>query len=358
LGPKVGENVRIGPRADGRVVALVARRHTVLVSADHDDEGSGPVVYLLERAVVGQPRWFCNGGGPATTFFDTPDEGVDWALSRASTVFVRSVGDHVYRADRGPLSSVVGRNERSWPPTPAQLRREIESDYAAEVKRKHDWRIAEAAYVVERDAWLAERAPFLVGVDPQRGCVVAIPGGDGRGGIHIDEFDSEARMCGARSHGWGPNAFGSLRDVVAKAAGLPADDPWVSAVVVALDRDRSLQLQRAFLEVERGDGELIHFSASANRESIRQWGLDWRRMGAAPGIAGSTRPELPVVFLDEPGLGGIFRTMGRTVTDMWAVDVTGLWIESGPDGWYVHGNPISPARLRLAEADLPPRSRS
>jgi hypothetical protein len=102
---------------------------------------------------------------------------------------------------------------------------------------------------------------------------------------------------------------------------------------------------------------MIHFSASANRESIVRWGLDWRRMGGAPGIAGSVRPELPVVFLDDDP-DGMFRTMGRTVTDMWAVDVTGLWIESGPDGWYLHGQPIPPERLRLAESDLPARPRS
>lgn len=39
---------------------------------------------------------------------------------------------------------------------------------------------------------------------------------------------------------------------------------------------------------------------------------------------------------------------GRRV-DVWAVDVTGLELEPGPDGWFVCRTPIEPSRLRLAE---------
>jgi hypothetical protein len=35
---------------------------------------------------------------------------------------------------------------------------------------------------------------------------------------------------------------------------------------------------------------MFHVTDSANRESIRQHGLDWRRMGTALGIAGSRVP--------------------------------------------------------------------
>lgn len=42
---------------------------------------------------------------------------------------------------------------------------------------------------------------------------------------------------------------------------------------------------------------LFHVSAAANRDSILAHGLDWTRMGAAPGIAGSTAPEEDGVFL-------------------------------------------------------------
>jgi len=36
---------------------------------------------------------------------------------------------------------------------------------------------------------------------------------------------------------------------------------------------------------------LFHVSSVANRDSILAYGLDWTRMGAAPGIAGSLAPE-------------------------------------------------------------------
>ena len=42
---------------------------------------------------------------------------------------------------------------------------------------------------------------------------------------------------------------------------------------------------------------LFQVSSAANRESIRSHGLDWTRMGAARGIAGSTTPEENGVFL-------------------------------------------------------------
>ena len=42
---------------------------------------------------------------------------------------------------------------------------------------------------------------------------------------------------------------------------------------------------------------LFHVSSAANRESIRSHGLDWTRMGAARGIAGSMTPEENGVFL-------------------------------------------------------------
>jgi hypothetical protein len=42
----------------------------------------------------------------------------------------------------------------------------------------------------------------------------------------------------------------------------------------------------------RGPVDLLaHATASVDRASIMHWGLDWRRMRIAPGIAGSSRPE-------------------------------------------------------------------
>jgi hypothetical protein len=105
-----------------------------------------------------------------------------------------------------------------------------------------------------------------------------------------------------------------------------------------------------------GFGTLAHATASANRKSNMKWGLDWKRMANARGIAGSGQPELEAVFLDH--LDGIdfFTAMSRQPCDVWEVDVTGLWIEMHED-WLIHRSPITPDRLRLIAKDLPPRTR-
>ncbi|MGD0558874.1 MAG: hypothetical protein ABSA93_28350 [Streptosporangiaceae bacterium] len=43
--------------------------------------------------------------------------------------------------------------------------------------------------------------------------------------------------------------------------------------------------------------KMFHVTSVANRDSILRHGLDWSRMGAAPGIAGSRAPEAEGVFL-------------------------------------------------------------
>jgi hypothetical protein len=105
-----------------------------------------------------------------------------------------------------------------------------------------------------------------------------------------------------------------------------------------------------------GGGALAHATASANRASILQWGLDWKRMGIAPGIAGSSRYELDAVFLDHIETISFFTGMSRLPCDVWEVDARGLWLEEF-EGWIIHKQPISPDRLRLSKTDLPPRTR-
>jgi len=67
---------------------------------------------------------------------------------------------------------------------------------------------------------------------------------------------------------------------------------------------------------------LFHVTSALNRESIRTHGLDWTRMGAAPGIAGATRPEEEGVFLCEEFTADFFVRMNNTggPVDVWAVD--------------------------------------
>lgn len=75
-------------------------------------------------------------------------------------------------------------------------------------------------------------------------------------------------------------------------------------------------------------------------------------MGRTRGIAGSTKPELDAVFLDTADSCDFFVRMAREPVDVWTVDVSDLWVENGPDGWYIYGAPIEPGRLRLIEGQL------
>jgi hypothetical protein len=99
-----------------------------------------------------------------------------------------------------------------------------------------------------------------------------------------------------------------------------------------------------------GVGEMFHVTAQANRASIERHGLDWRRMGAARGIAGSPTPELPAVFLCETfGDVPFFVDMADGPTDVWAVQVDGCRVADGPDGWVVLFEPVPPERVRRVE---------
>ena len=103
-------------------------------------------------------------------------------------------------------------------------------------------------------------------------------------------------------------------------------------------------------------------SASENRASIEQHGLDWTRMGNVGGIAAGSgaplgwvhRPEADAVFL----CGSIeeaehFAQFGQhPLVDIWQVDVRGLELEDAPDGWLWTRQPIERSRLRLLRSDI------
>jgi hypothetical protein len=77
-------------------------------------------------------------------------------------------------------------------------------------------------------------------------------------------------------------------------------------------------------------------------------------MGHAPGIAGSTAPELPAIFVCEDLDDVSFMLhMARVPTDVWSVDVDGIWLENGPSGWQVISHPIAAERLSLVVCDVP-----
>ena len=91
-------------------------------------------------------------------------------------------------------------------------------------------------------------------------------------------------------------ALGSLRDALTASAPVGTDPDWIDAVVGAMERELASKVRRSMLLVKRATGTWYHATPTANRASIREHGLDWRCM-VGPGIAGSTAPEYPGVFL-------------------------------------------------------------
>lgn len=178
-----------------------------------------------------------------------------------------------------------------------------------------------------------------------------------RGVIEFEEFSSDGAICAALQVPYGVYAFGDAGQVIIATAGL-APPGWGDAVCSALNRERAWERKRrSQLLVVRGSGLAFHVSSSANRRSILAHGLDWRHMGQEAGVAGSRTPELPANFLCTTRADAeFFLQMARGPADLWAVDVTGLWLEGDPgaDGgaganWLLVAESVAPERLRLIE---------
>jgi hypothetical protein len=299
-----------------------------------------------------RPRWFCHWDGASAPGFEDLDDAVRWGLERARTVIVRTLGTVLYWAGDQPSDGADYDLEgglRVWPPSAAE-RRAIDAAYEAAVAAARAESVARDAYEYARLGWLLEHVPELAEGEPEgpaHECVIELPGDDRW--IGFEELDPGGTVCGARRQGTGAYGFGSAGQALAAASGLAADDRWVAAVCAALARERSWRMgRRPVLLVKEGSGEMFHVTATENRPSILRHGLDWRRMGAAPGIAGSREPELSAVFLCEsPDDTGFFTQMSRLPAEVWAVRVDGLWLETGPDGWIIVPEPVPPERLRL-----------
>ncbi|MEE4540352.1 hypothetical protein V2S66_00025 [Streptomyces sp. V4-01] len=101
----------------------------------------------------------------------------------------------------------------------------------------------------------------------------------------------------------------------------------------------------------------FHVSSVLNRRSIARHGLDWTRMGAAPGIAGSARPEAEGVFLCRGEETEFFLRINNTggPVDLWSVDGVDeeLLLDNGSGFFYLPGR-IPAARVRLVRSDVPP----
>jgi hypothetical protein len=100
---------------------------------------------------------------------------------------------------------------------------------------------------------------------------------------------------------------------------------------------------------------LLHVSSQFNRESITEHGLDWLLMSDAPGIAGSTAPEVEGVFLcTDEREADYFVRLNNTggPVDVWQVD--GVEVEQLLDagsGYLYLPRPVPPASVRLTALD-------
>ena len=180
--------------------------------------------------------------------------------------------------------------------------------------------------------------------------------------IELVELDDEAGVWAGAFPGC-PDAYGSAGEVIAALTSRPLYDPWVREVVAALGRDREWATRggtgtgrlRQRLEIVRGQGKRVHATAAANRESIDRHGLDWNRMGLARGLAGNTRPELPAIFVCEDlnDMSFLLQHVAQVPTDIWSVDVDGIWLENAPNGWQLISYPVARERLTLLVRDIP-----
>jgi hypothetical protein len=176
--------------------------------------------------------------------------------------------------------------------------------------------------------------------------------------VRLEQLDAAGDEWSGESSS--ATAVGSLRDVL--DAVCPGADPeWRDVVLLAVVADQEARVGRAGLVVSRGAGTRFHASRAANRDSIAEHGLDWRRM-AGPGVAGSRQPEWPGVFLVDDLEGAQwFADMAGGDADVWRVVVDGLWLVSDPnagggleDGWAIAPEAIGPERVELLHPAPPP----
>lgn len=104
---------------------------------------------------------------------------------------------------------------------------------------------------------------------------------------------------------------------------------------------------------------VFHVSSVRNRESILTHGLDWTRMGAARGIAGSREPEQQGCFLAlDEGEADWFIALNNTggAVDVWRVENVdrNLLVES-PEGHYYFPGVIEPDQVVLVRKDVAER---
>lgn len=100
----------------------------------------------------------------------------------------------------------------------------------------------------------------------------------------------------------------------------------------------------------------FHVTSVRNRDSIAEHGLDWRRMGAACGIAGSRAAEQEGCFLsNNQAECDFFVRMNNTggPIDVWEVDhIDSADLVTSPEGFLYLPGVVAPSNVRLVKRDL------
>jgi len=93
-----------------------------------DEDEFESTIFIMETGPgppAGRPRWYCYQREPG---FDTPEEGVNWARTRAPTVMVGALTGTYYWVGEPPSGWDEGDGPlKPWPPS-ATERREIEPE--------------------------------------------------------------------------------------------------------------------------------------------------------------------------------------------------------------------------------------
>jgi hypothetical protein len=248
---------------------------------------------------------------------------------------------------------------RPWPPS-AEERRAIDAEYERQCRAEARAAQFARAFEEARRRWLADAAPHLVDAEIAHECLVFRSADEVRP-IVLQDLSPNGVICAAHDQS-GAMGFGSAAEALSAAAARPLDDPWVSAAVAAWTRTwpgGATSWRRSSLFVGLGEGEMLHVSPAANRASIAQHGLDWRRMRGT-GIAGSAEPEAEGIFLCAGREDAeFFAGMRSDPCDVWSINVDGLWLEGDPgcdgggsDEWVIVPEPIAPTRVRLIEPGI------
>lgn len=107
------------------------------------------------------------------------------------------------------------------------------------------------------------------------------------------------------------------------------------------------------VEDDRRVTRFFHVTSSLNRASISAHGLDWTRMGAASGIAGSPTPEQEGCFVarDESEADFFVSFARDSSVDVWAVrGVSASELIESPEGFVFVPRSIPAEDLELVRA--------